>query len=150
MWRTAVSEPARFIRSILNTTHCSARFFLALHSPINFYRNMEDNISPSVLVKRLESDINLILRKIALHKLDEKERNALAKLRQALNDAKVYGQDYELSEMRDEQLDNAKQAKKYLEQARQAILKASESNIFSAIDVAHLSANIDQLIGDLK
>jgi hypothetical protein len=111
---------------------------------------MEDNISPSVLVKRLESDINLILRKIALHKLDEKERNALAKLRQALNDAKVYGQDYELSEMRDEQLDNAKQAKKYLEQARQAILKASESNIFSAIDVAHLSANIDQLIGDLK
>jgi hypothetical protein len=108
------------------------------------------NSSPLVLIKRLEADINLILREIQLHKLGEKERKALAMLRQALENSKVYIKDYELSEMRDEQLNNAKKAKRYLEQARQSMLKASEYNVFSPIDVAHLSAQIDQIAGDLK
>lgn len=108
------------------------------------------NQSLSVLAKRLEADINLILRKIQLHKLGAKEREALAKLRQALIDARIYVHDYELSETREEQLQNAKTGKKWLEQARQQILKASEFNVFGAIDVAHLSAQIDQIIGDLK
>jgi hypothetical protein len=108
------------------------------------------NSSPSILAKSLESDINLILRKIQTHKLGEKERKALGVLRQALDDTKIYVKDYELSEMRDQQLDNAKEAKKYLEQARASILRASEFNVFSAIDVAHLSAQIDQIAGDLR
>ena len=48
------------------------------------------NESLSVLTKRLEADISLILRKIQLHKLGAKERESLAKLRQALVDAKTY------------------------------------------------------------
>lgn len=106
--------------------------------------------SPSVAVKRIEAEISLILRGFQAHKLGEKERAALAKLRQGLNDGRIYALDYELSEMREEQLKNARMAKKWLEQARQSILKASESNIFSAIEVAHLTAQIDQIIGDLK
>ncbi len=110
---------------------------------------MADESLP-VLAKRLEADISLILRKIQLHKLSAKEREALAKLRQALADTKVYVHGYELSETRDEQLWNAKSGKKWLEQARRQILQASESNIFGAIDVAHLSAQIDQIIGSLR
>ena len=74
----------------------------------------------------------------------------MVELRQYLTDARVYAKDYELSEVREEQLDNAKKSKKWLEQARQQILRASESNVFGPIDVAHLSAQIDQAKADLK
>lgn len=92
----------------------------------------------------------MALRNILLHKYDRKVRDSIAKLKQAMSDARIYTSDYELSEMRDEQLANAKRAKKYLAQARREILKLSEYDIFSAIDVAHLSARIDQITGDLK
>lgn len=92
----------------------------------------------------------MVLRRVDQLKLEAKPRNVLANLRQALGDAQIYTRDYELAEMRDEQLANAKKAKKYLTQARQNILKSSEFNIFGAVDVAQLSAQIDQLIGDLR
>src|SRR5579862_1541891 len=103
-----------------------------------------DSQSLTALTKRLEADISMMLRRIDQSKLDEKPRSAVAKLRQSLIDAKIYIRDYELSEMRDEQLKNAKTGRKWLEQGRQAILKASEYNVFGAIDVAHLTAQIDQ------
>jgi ribosomal protein L9 len=94
--------------------------------------------------------VNMILRKTDWDEVGEKARKAVAELRQNLADAKVYAQDYELSEMRDEQLDNAKKAKEWLEQARQQILRASEFNVFGPIDVAHLTAQIEQVKADLK
>ena len=106
--------------------------------------------SPSGLVKQIEIQVNLILRKTDLAGFNEKGRKAVAELRQFLADAKIYSHVYELSEMREEQMENANKAKKYLEKARQCILRASEFNIFGAIDVAHLTAQIDQLKADLK
>jgi ribosome-binding factor A len=106
--------------------------------------------SPAISVKRIDAQVNMIIRGIDWAKINEKGRRAVIELRQDLSDARVYAQDYELSEMRDEQLANAKKAKKYLARARAAILRASEFDVFGAIDVAHLSAQIDQLIGDLK
>lgn len=105
---------------------------------------------PSFLVKQIETQVSMILRKVDQQRLEVKPRTALANLRQALGDARIYARDYEFSEMRDEQLANAKKARKYLGQARQNILKASEFNVFGAADVAQLSAQIDQLIGELK
>jgi hypothetical protein len=105
---------------------------------------------PSRKIKLLELQINNILRKFDLPKLGTAERNILAKLQQNLTDSRIYASDYELSETRDEQIDNAKKANKWLDQARTNILAASEFNTFSAIDVAHLTANIDQLISELK
>jgi hypothetical protein len=106
--------------------------------------------SPAALVKQVDNQIGMILRTVNFRRLAAKEVKLLAGLRQNLADGRVYANDYELSETRDEQLDNAKKAKKYLEQSRRAILLASESDIFSAIDVAHLTALIDQLKADLK
>lgn len=106
--------------------------------------------SPSVAVRRLEGDMRSILRNVNMRSLDLRERDALAKLSQALEDARVYTQGYELSETREEQVKNARIGKKWLRQARQHILKVSERGVFGAIDVAHLSAQIDQVIGDLK
>src|SRR5579862_6854912 len=105
--------------------------------------NWTDDVSgPSIKVKRLEADVRQILRKINESKLERKYRNALTELRQNLVDISIYTNAYEFSEERPEQLQNAKTAKDYLLQARQHILKASEVNIFSAIDVAHLTAQI--------
>jgi hypothetical protein len=107
-------------------------------------------MSPSRRVKQLDTQINTILRRFDLRKLSAKERDVLAKLQQNLNDSKIHTTDYELSETRDEQQDNANKAKKWLEQARANILAASEFNVFGTIDVAHLSAIIDQIISEIK
>jgi hypothetical protein len=109
-----------------------------------------DNPSPSRMVKQVDAQISRALRKFDLRKFSSKERNILAGLQQNLEDARIYANDYELSETRQEQLDNAKKAKKWLEQARTNILTASEFNIFDAIDVAHLTAQIEQIGSNLK
>jgi hypothetical protein len=108
------------------------------------------NGSPADLVRQIETQVNLIMRQVDLRQINEKGRKAIAELRQDLTDAKTYTNDYQLSEMRDEQLDNAKKAKQFLEKARQCILRASEFNVFGAVDVAHLTAQIDQLKAELK
>jgi hypothetical protein len=107
-------------------------------------------MSPSRRVKQLDTQINTILRRFDLRTLTTKERDVLAKLQQNLNDSRIHTTDYELSETRDEQQDNANRAKKWLEQARTNILAASEFNVFGTIDVAHLSAIIDQIISEIK
>jgi hypothetical protein len=113
------------------------------------WKIINSKMLPSRKVKLLELQINNILRKFDLRKLGTVERNILAKLQQNLTDSRIYASDYELSETREEQIDNAKTAKKWLDQARTNILAASEFNIFGAIDVAHLTAQIDQIIANL-
>ena len=92
----------------------------------------------------------MILRKVDQNLLEARARAAIARLGQALIDSRVYSRDYEVSETRDEQLANSKKAGKYLEQARQAILKASEYDVFGAVDVAQMTAQIDQAKAELK
>jgi hypothetical protein len=111
---------------------------------------MEVIQSPSVMAKRLEAEVRMLLRPVDVYKLDPSLRETMANLRQNLADARIYSNDYELSETREEQELNAKRAKHWLNEARSDILEASQHDIFSAIDVAHLSAQIDQIIGDLK
>jgi len=108
------------------------------------------NYTPSGLVKQVDTQVNSILRKIDWEEVNEKGRKAVVDLRQNLTDARAYTIDYEASEMRDEQLSNAKKARGYLEKARGLILRASEFDVFGPVDVAHLSAQIDQLKADLK
>lgn len=85
-----------------------------------------------------------------IRKLSSKERNIILKLKQELTDAKIYSSDYERSETMEEQIENAVKAKKNLEKARKDILLASEYDLFGAVDVAHLSAEIEQTIADLS
>ena len=113
--------------------------------------NWTDDLSgPSIRVKRLEADVRQILRKTDPAKLERKYRDVLSDLRQNLVDIRIYVNAYEFSEERPEQEQNAKTAKKWLARARQNILKASEAEVFGAADVAQLSAQIDQLSGDLQ
>jgi len=106
--------------------------------------------TPAGLVKQIDGQVDRLLRQIELSEVGEKGRKAVAELRQNLADARIYTQDYELSEMREEQIDNSRKAKKWLDKAHQQILRASEFNVFGPIDVAHLTALIDQVKADLK
>jgi len=74
----------------------------------------------------------------------------LTELRQAMNDARTCSRDYEAAEDEQGRATNAAFSRKWLNKARKIILKTSEHDIFGAIEVAHLTAHIDQIIGDLK
>ena len=106
--------------------------------------------APSASVRDIENQTRRILRSVNIFKLNRTASNALTDLRQVLSDARIYTQDYELSETREEQIENATRAREYLESARRDILTASEFNIFNAVDVAQMTAQIDQIISDLK
>jgi hypothetical protein len=106
--------------------------------------------SPSVMAKQLDNHISRLLRRFDLAKQTKNAREAITELRQNVADAKIYATDYELSETREEQLQNAKEAKKWLEQASKNIVIASQYDIFNAIDTAHLSAQADHIAGSLK
>lgn len=106
--------------------------------------------SPSTGIKRLDGEIRQILRNQDVSRLPAKQRGLLANLDQDLVDARKYVNAYELSETREEQLDNAKVARSWLSKARKCILSASEHDIFGAVDVASLSAQIDTIKDNLK
>jgi hypothetical protein len=106
--------------------------------------------APSATIVEIDNQVRRILRLINLLKLNRVAREALADLKQVLIDARIYTVDYEVSETRQEQIENAVRAKQYLEQARKDILTASESDVFNAVDVAQMTAQIDHIISRLK
>lgn len=106
--------------------------------------------SPFLLVKQLETQLNGVLSAIDVYSLPAAERKTVTTLKRELTDARLDVRDYELSETRDEQLKNAKIAKKRLEHIRKNILAASEFNVFSAIDVAQLTAQLEQISENVK
>lgn len=106
------------------------------------------NSSPSYLTKQLITQFSQILRQLDRDELSSKEQTALDKAAQDLATARIYATDYELSETREEQIENAKIAKKWLNAASKNILAAS--HVFSAIDTAHLAAQIDLIKSKLE
>jgi hypothetical protein len=106
--------------------------------------------SPFVLTTQLVTHLKGTLSAIDVYQLPAEERKVVTDLRQQLTEARLDTRDYELSETRAEQLDNARVAKKRLTKVRKDILAASEYNIFSSIDVAHLTANIERIIERLE
>jgi len=105
--------------------------------------------SPFTMVKGLENQVLSVLVTLDVYAMPQAERKIIADLRRDLVDSRLDVRDYELSETRDEQLGKAKIAKARLEQVRKHILAASEINIFSAIDVAQLTAIIEHIANHL-
>ena len=106
---------------------------------------MEDK-SPFLLMKSLETELNVRLRTIDVAALGKPQQKLVDMLRRDIVDARLDIRDYELSETRDEQLGKAKDAKQRLEQMRKGILAASEDDIFGSVEVAQLSAELEQII----
>lgn len=109
-----------------------------------------DNSSPFLMIKRLEIQLNGVLSALDILDLPAGERKIVTVLKSDLVDARLDVRDYELSETRDEQLRHAREAIKRLERIRKGILSASEYNIFSAVDVAQLTAQLEQIIENVR
>ena len=109
-----------------------------------------DNQSPFLAIKSLETQLSGILSAIDVYDLPAQEAKIISTLKREMVDARLDTRDYELSETRDEQLKNGKVAKKRLEHIRKNILAASEYNVFSPVDVAQLSAQIEQIIENIR
>jgi hypothetical protein len=107
-------------------------------------------LSPLAQIKGLETQIRAVISRLDLAELPKEERVIVTKLRNDLTDARLDVRDYEFSDTRVEQKGHGKQAIKRLESIRAGILAASEYNVFNAVDVAQLSAQIEQLMDEVR
>lgn len=105
--------------------------------------------SPFLMIKSLETQLNSVLSAMDIYALEAGEQKVVALLKREMVDARLDIRDYELSETRQDQIGCAAAAKKRLEDIRKLILSASEYNLFSAIDVAQLSAQIEHINGNI-
>jgi hypothetical protein len=105
--------------------------------------------SPFLLVKRLEADVLRLLGQVDISYLSIEEQHKIAQLKNNLIDARLEIQDYELAETREHQLRNAADAKKYLRKVR-VVVSGNQLNVFGAVDVAHLTAKIEQIADRLR
>lgn len=105
--------------------------------------------SPFLLIKALEAQLNSVLSAVDIYALGAGEQKVVASIKREIIDARLDIRDYELSETRLEQVKCATAAKKRLEDIRKLILSASEYNVFSAIEVAQLSAQVEHINGNI-
>lgn len=94
--------------------------------------------------------VGSILNRLDIAVLDRPTLKLVGTIKHLLADARLDIRDWEMSDSRAELRDNAKQALERLEQARASILLASEQNIFTSIEIAELSAQLDVILRELK
>jgi hypothetical protein len=102
-----------------------------------------ENTSPFLTIQNVEAQIKALLRNVDPELLDPAERKVVAGIRRLSVDTRLDIRDYELSETRQEQLKYAAESKKRLAKLRTAILAAG--TVFGSVDVAHLTAQLEQI-----
>ena len=107
-----------------------------------------ENTSPFVAMQRAETYMKTLLRSIDPDTLEDTERKAVAYMKRLLVDVRLDIRDYELSETRLEQVENAVEAKNRLAKLQACILAAG--TVFGPADVAQLSAQLEQINGWLQ
>lgn len=105
--------------------------------------------SLSQQARELEAQVGNILSLYDISELQNSEKQLVNTIKHQLIDCRLDTREYEYAETRAEQLHAANEGKKRFEQLRQNIVKASEHNLFGAVDVAQLSARIEQIISHL-
>ncbi|HEX9153794.1 MAG TPA: hypothetical protein VF809_03160 [Candidatus Saccharimonadales bacterium] len=100
--------------------------------------------------KELERQAGSILSAFDVNELPQRERELVTVLKNQLADARLDARDYEYAQTRVEQLGAVKEARAHLATLQETIVKASEYNLFGAVDVAQLSARIQQIISRLE
>lgn len=106
--------------------------------------------SPYLLTKQITVSLTSLLSALDDSALEREARVAVASLKRLAVDVRLNVRDYELSESRQEQQVNRGIAVRDLETLREGVLAASEYNIFSAVDVAQLTAHLDSVIESLE
>jgi hypothetical protein len=100
--------------------------------------------------KELARQLNSILSALDVDSFSHEERNIVVAIKQLLEHVRLGARDYDFADTKYEQEQNAVETKQYLEQLQSLVLKGSEFNFFGAVDVAHASARIQQIISKLR
>lgn len=100
-------------------------------------------------ITHLFHEINGLIAALDIDILGKETAKNNVLIRQLVADARLDIRDCEMADSRVEMEKTAKIAIKRLDRLRAAILFGSEHGIFSAIDVAQLSARIDVIVADL-
>jgi len=100
--------------------------------------------------KSVESRIGVVIASFDLDDMPVKERDLLTACKQTAIDARLDIRDYEYADTRADQIELAKEARMRLKTLHNLLVKASEYNVFGAVDIAHLSAQIEQLIATIQ
>jgi hypothetical protein len=106
--------------------------------------------SPYQLIKSLEGDLTSVLSMVDVYALDARVVKIVTLLQKQIIDARLDVRDYELSETREEQVKSAINSQRRIEAVRKDILAASEYNIFSPVDVAQLTAQLELVTEKLE
>ena len=77
-------------------------------------------------------------------------RKAIEKIKQVSAEARLDVRDWEYSDSREELGQNAKRAVKRIDELRALILQASEYGIFGAVDVADITARLEEVADSLR
>ena len=110
---------------------------------------MVDYESPFGLAKNIGAQIAHLLSTYDVDSLPLEQREAVRLLKNQAADMRLDIRDYGMAETRAQQQQLAKEVTERLEQLQATILKISEYNLVSAVDVAQLSAQLQQLISVL-
>jgi hypothetical protein len=103
-------------------------------------------ISPQRLLKDVEDIILGEIRSVDTYEMPAIEQRLITRIKNELVDSRLYIRDYETSETRVVQQDIAFKLHAVLNHLLKNILKLSEYNILSAVDVAQISAQLSLII----
>jgi hypothetical protein len=107
-------------------------------------------ISLTGRVREVETQVGSILAAQDIDSLAHAERTLIISLKNQITDARLEVRDYEYADTRYDQLKRAKVARTYLAGVEQKIIKASEHGMFGAVDVAHITAQIESIAEALE
>lgn len=90
-----------------------------------------------------------VVRLLALHdptSLPHTQQQLVQTIKHQLVDVRLDARDFEYAQSRAEQLEYVAEARPRLEDLHKNILKASEYGLFSAVDIAHISGRLQQML----
>jgi hypothetical protein len=108
-----------------------------------------NNISPQRLLKNVEDIILGEIKTIDIYQTPTSEQRLITRIKNELIDSRLYIRDYETSDTRLAQQDIAGKLQLILNQLLKNILRLSEYNILSAVDVAQVSAQLGQIMDNM-
>lgn len=100
--------------------------------------------------KELEAQVTRLLAAHDIANLPHVQKELVNTIKHQLVDVRLDARDFEYAQSRAEQLEYARESRPRLEELHKNILKASEHGLFSAIDIAHVSARLQQLLSHLN
>jgi hypothetical protein len=111
---------------------------------------MENGQSLLVRFTSVVGRIGSILNGVDIDALDRSQLKLVGTIKRLLADARLDIRDWEMSDSRAEMQKNAREAINRIDQSRASILLASEHDLFSAIDIAEITAQFDVFEAELR